>query len=103
MTVESLGLTDQGRCQELVDKLCGREITDPQDRILSRIELYWLQVRLNRRSLEEATGKIAHLLNRVEQKHPEVYHFLTTPDDTQTTPLARLRSRIIIVKKNLGR
>ncbi len=86
--------------EEALRVVLDRAVKDPFVRVPARIEAYLFQVKLNKRPLREAIGKVTVLLNRTEHKYPEVYEWLTeetgrNAKGSSITRLTQIRSRIL--------
>lgn len=67
----------------------------PSEKASLKIEVIWLEFRLERITQAERQSRLQTLLNRLEEKEPEVYNWLIDENENGSTPLAQIRDIVL--------
>lgn len=82
--------------KDLLDSQTSRPLRDcTSEEIGLRVELIWLEFRLERITQAKRQSQLQGLLNGLEVENPEVFQWLTGEDEEGKTELARIRNQVI--------
>ena len=83
-----------GKVKSILEQVESELELTPEEQASLKIELIWLELKLERIKPPERDSRLQRTLNNLQAEEPEVYEWLTTEKSNGLTPLANIRNRV---------